>query len=86
MASLSNAEILLHRGPALPGLLPYAPLVLELRSAGERIVRAELEPVVFPCEILIDDFTLAPGNEVAVTWLSVAAGYSAGATIFEVRQ
>ena len=27
---------------------------------------------------------LAPGNEVALTWLSIAGGYSAGATIFEI--
>ena len=86
VGSVARAEIVLRRGPAGPGLLPYAPLELQIRSEGEVIARMELEPVVFPCEIIIDDFTPAPGNEVALTWLSIAAGYSAGATIFEVSR
>lgn len=81
-----RAEIVFRRGQPAPGLLPYAPLELQIRSRGKVVARTELEPVVFPCEIIIDDFTPAPGNEVALTWLSIAAGYSAGATIFEVSR
>ena len=84
--SMARIEIVLRTGPAASGILPYVSLELQIRSRGKVVARTELEPVVFPCEIIIDDFTPAPGNEVALTWLSIAGGYSAGATIFEVSR
>ena len=68
VASIAKAEVLLRRGPVPAGLLPYTSLELEIRSGGQVITRLELEPVVLPCEIIIDDFTSAPGNEVALTF------------------
>ena len=44
----------------------------------------EMSADSYPCTVIVDDFDSAKGNEVAVGWLSVAAGYTAGATILKV--
>lgn len=67
-------------------LLPYAPLYLRIFYNGRAVGNAALGDDIFPCSIIIDDLDGEPGNEVAVTWASVAAGYTIGATVFAIER
>lgn len=83
---ISNATILLVRGGPADDLLGYAPYYVRVYDKGELVASYDMRADSYPCSVLIDNFDEVNGNEVAVGWLSVAAGYTAGATIFRLEE
>lgn len=84
LGAMKKATVLLVRGPSEDDMFGYAPIYVRVYDAKKKLAGSvEIPPDVYPCSLALDDFDGKPGNEVAVGWISVGAGYTTGATIFE---
>lgn len=87
IGKMTKATIVLVRGKPADDMFGYAPIFVRVYdSKGKLAASKELPPDAYPCSLTLDDFDEAAGNEVAVGWLSVGAGYTAGATIFKLEE
>jgi hypothetical protein len=82
LGHLRNAMVVLVRGVPVDEFFGYAPLYIRVFNNEKKITEIELGDGSYPCALILDDFDGVPGNEIAVGWLSVANGYTAGVTVF----
>ena len=82
LGRLSNATVVLVRGLPADDIFEYARLYIRVFDYEKKVAEIELGDDSYPCALILDDFDGIPGNEVAVSWLSVANGYTAGVTVF----
>ncbi len=88
LGRIGKATVVLVQGEA-PGKHPLdaqlAPQYLRVFDENREVAAVMLQGASFPCSVILDNFDGQPGNEVAVVWASVAAGYTIGVTVFAVR-
>ena len=84
IGTMAKATVLLVRGEVANDMFGYAAYFVRVYDEGELVASYEMAPDSYPCTVVLDDFDGDAGNEIAVGWLSAAAGYTAGATIFKV--
>lgn len=85
LGRLSNATVVLVRGLPADDIFEYARLYIRVFDNEKKVAEIELGDDSYPCALILDDFDGIPGNEVAVSWLSVANGYTAGVTVFRAE-
>ena len=53
--------------------------------AGEEVANAVVNLAAFVCTVILDNLDDNTGNEIALVWASVAAGYTIGVTVYSLR-
>jgi len=66
--------------------LQLTPRRLAVFAGNRQVVSASLDADFYPCSLIIDDFDDRPGNEIALIWASIGAGYTMGVTIFALSE
>ncbi len=60
--------------------------VLEISVNGKTVLKQAIEPEgIRPCSIEVGNFHPAKGDELAITWVSVGAGYSVGVSVYRLK-
>jgi hypothetical protein len=59
---------------------------LRVFDGKREVAKLDIDMAALPCSIIIDDLDGKPGNEIALIWASIAAGYTMGVTIFDLRE
>ena len=88
LGSIPQATVVLVQGES-PGDKPLdvqlAPKSLRVFDGNREIARVAVDMAAFPCVVIVDNLDGEPGNEIALVWASVAAGYTIGVTVFTNR-
>ncbi|HVO32200.1 MAG TPA: hypothetical protein VMV18_15765 [bacterium] len=85
VGGIENATVVLVRGKRETDLMGYAMLRIEVWDGATKRGSMDVRDDAYPCALVIDDLDGKPGNEIAVAWMSLGAGYSAGVTVFQVK-
>lgn len=85
VGGIENATVALIRGKREDDLMGYAMLRLEVWDGTVKRGSMDVRDDAYPCSLVLDDLDGKPGNEIAVAWMSLGAGYTAGVTVFQVK-
>lgn len=87
VGGVAGATVALVRGKRADDLMGYAPLRLEVWKDGKKLGSTAVRDDAYPCALVIDDLDgkKSDGNEIAVAWISLGGGYTAGVTIFSAH-